>query len=242
VVPLVLFVLRDRPEDVGLRPYGAGPDHVTAPHPPPGAAKRALRALIDASRSKVFWLLAGTCAVCGASTNGLVGTHFVPAAHDHGMPVPAAASLLAVIGVFDLVGTVASGWFTDRFDPRRLLAVYYALRGLSLLFLPLLFAESVQPTMLFFIVFYGLDWVATVPPTIALCREHFGENGAIVFGWVLASHQIGASIVAFLSGVVRDTFGTYDVAWVASGALCATAALMALVIRKGPESVAPLKL
>ncbi|WP_309238035.1 MFS transporter [Streptomyces albidus (ex Kaewkla and Franco 2022)] len=236
VVPLVLFVLRDRPEDAGLRPYGAGPGYVTPPPAPPGAAKRALRALLDASRSKVFWLLAGTFAVCGASTNGLIGTHFVPAAHDHGMPVPAAASLLAVIGLFDLVGTVASGWFTDRFDARRLLAVYYALRGVSLLFLPLLFAETVQPTMLFFIVFYGLDWVATVPPTIALCREHFGENGAIVFGWVLASHQLGASVVAFLTGVVRDTFGSYDVAWVASGALCATAALMALVIRRRPET------
>jgi predicted MFS family arabinose efflux permease len=236
VVPLVLFVLRDRPEDVGLRPYGAGQDYTPPPPPPPGAAKRALRALFDASRSKVFWLLAGTFAVCGASTNGLVGTHFVPAAHDHGMPVPAAASLLAVIGVFDLVGTVASGWFTDRFDPRRLLAVYYALRGVSLVFLPLLFAETVQPTMLFFIVFYGLDWVATVPPTMALCREHFGENGAIVFGWVLASHQLGASIVAFLTGLVRDTTGSYDIAWTASGALCATAALMALVIRKRPQA------
>jgi predicted MFS family arabinose efflux permease len=236
VVPLVLFVLRDRPEDVGLRPYGAGPDYTPPPPAPPGAAKRALRALVEASGSKVFWLLAGTFAVCGASTNGLVGTHFVPAAHDHGMPVPAAASLLAVIGVFDLVGTVASGWFTDRFDPRRLLAVYYALRGVSLLFLPLLFAETVQPTMLFFIVFYGLDWVATVPPTMALCREHFGENGAIVFGWVLASHQLGASIVAFLTGLVRDTTGSYDIAWTASGALCAMAALMALVIRKRPQA------
>ena len=232
VVPLVLFVLRDRPEDVGLHPYGAGPDYVTPSLAPPGAAKRALRALRDAARSKVFWLLAGTFAVCGASTNGLVGTHFVPAAHDHGMPVPAAASLLAVIGIFDLVGTVASGWFTDRFDARRLLAVYYALRGVSLLFLPLLFAQSVHPSMLFFVVFYGLDWVATVPPTIALCRRHFGEDGAIVFGWVLASHQIGASVVAFLTGLARDAFGSYDVAWIASGALCAAAALMALVIRK----------
>ncbi|MGH3324404.1 MAG: MFS transporter, partial [Streptomyces sp.] len=236
VVPLVLFVLRDRPEDVGLLPYGAGPDYLTPPTAPPGAARRALRALRDAARTKVFWLLAGTFAVCGASTNGLVGVHFVPAAHDHGMAVPAAASLLAVIGVFDLVGTVASGWFTDRFDARRLLAVYYALRGISLLFLPLLFAESVHPSMLFFIVFYGLDWVATVPPTIALCREHFGDNGAIVFGWVLASHQIGAAVVAFLSGLVRDTFGSYDLAWIASGALCATAALMALLIRKRPAA------
>ncbi|RAJ67067.1 putative MFS family arabinose efflux permease [Streptomyces sp. Amel2xB2] len=241
VVPLVLFVLRDRPEDVGLLPYGAGPDYRTPPPAPPGAARRALKALSDAARTKVFWLLAGTFAVCGASTNGLVGVHFVPAAHDHGMPVPTAASLLAVIGVFDLVGTVASGWFTDRFDARRLLAVYYALRGVSLLLLPMLFAQSVRPSMLFFIVFYGLDWVATVPPTIALCHRHFGRDGAIVFGWVLASHQVGASIVAFLTGLVRDTFGSYDLAWTASGALCATAAVMALVIRRGggtPEGTA----
>lgn len=232
VVPLVLWLLRDRPEDVGLRPYGADDAYVTPPRPSGGAARRTLGALAAAARTRVFWLLAGTFAVCGASTNGLVGTHFVPAAHDHGMAVPAAASLLAVIGVFDLVGTVASGWFTDRFDARRLLAVYYALRGVSLLFLPLLFAETVQPPMLFFIVFYGLDWVATVPPTIALCREHFGDDGAVVFGWVLASHQAGASLVAFLAGLTRDLTGSYDLAWVASGALCAVAALAALVIRR----------
>lgn len=164
--------------------------------PPCGAARRAVTALFSAARTGPFWLLAGTFAICGASTNGLVKTHFVPAAHDHGMPVTAAASLLAVIGIFDIVGTVASGWFTDRFDARRLLAVYYALRGLSLMFLPMLPADSVRPPMIFFIVFYGLDWVATVPPTIALCREHYGEDSAIVFGWVLASHQVGAGVVA----------------------------------------------
>ncbi|MEE1930760.1 MFS transporter [Streptomyces sp. TRM 70351] len=238
VVPLVAWLLRDRPEDVGLLPYGAD-EHYRPPEPAPaGAARRALGALAGAARTRVFWLLAGTFAICGASTNGLVGTHFVPAAHDHGMSVPAAASLLAVIGVFDLAGTIASGWFTDRFDARRLLAVYYALRGLSLLFLPLLFTDSVQPPMVFFIVFYGLDWVATVPPTIALCRAHFGAEGAIVFGWVLASHQAGAAIVAFLAGLARDAFGSYDVAWVASGALCAAAALMALVIRARPQGAA----
>lgn len=235
VVPLVLWLLRDRPEDVGLLPYGADADYTTPEIPRTGAARRTLRALRAAARTRVFWLLAGTFAICGASTNGLIGTHFVPAAHDHGMGVPAAASLLAVIGVFDLIGTIASGWFTDRWDARRLLAVYYALRGISLLFLPLLFADSVRPSMLFFVVFYGLDWVATVPPTIALCREHFGDDGAIVFGWVLASHQFGASVVAFLAGLARDTFGSYDVAWIASGALCATAALMALVIRTPRE-------
>jgi predicted MFS family arabinose efflux permease len=155
------------------------------------------------------------------------------------MPVTAAASLLAVIGVFDIVGTVASGWFTDRISPRRLLAIYYGLRGLSLMFLPILLADSVQPPMVLFIVFYGLDWVATVPPTIALCREHYGENSAIVFGWVLASHQVGAALVAFLGGVARDTFGSYDVVWYSSGALCAVAALMALVIRRQPAAPIP---
>ncbi|MEF9884661.1 MFS transporter [Streptomyces sp. P9-A4] len=230
VVPFVWLLLRDHPADVGLAPYGG--EYAEKPAPVPGAARRAVTVLFKAARTGPFWLLAGTFAICGASTNGLVKTHFVPAAHDHGMPVTAAAGLLAVIGVFDVVGTIASGWFTDRFEARRLLAVYYALRGISLLFLPVLLAPSVHPPMLFFIVFYGLDWVATVPPTIALCREHYGEDSAIVFGWVLASHQVGAAVVAFAGGVARDVFGTYDVVWYASGALCAAAALMALVIRR----------
>ncbi|MEU2547330.1 MFS transporter [Streptomyces roseolus] len=230
VVPFVWLLLRDHPADVGLAPYGGA--YAEKPAPVTGAARRALTVLLKAARTGPFWLLAGTFAICGASTNGLVKTHFVPAAHDHGMPVTAAAGLLAVIGVFDVVGTIASGWFTDRFEARRLLAVYYALRGVSLLFLPVLLAPSVHPPMLFFIVFYGLDWVATVPPTIALCREHYGEDSAIVFGWVLASHQIGAAAVAFAGGVARDVFGSYDPVWYASGALCAAAALMALVIRR----------
>ncbi|WP_425583528.1 MFS transporter [Streptomyces macrosporus] len=233
VVPLVWLLLRDHPADVGLPPYGAT-EFVPKPAPVRGAAGRAVRVLLSAARTGPFWLLAGTFAICGASTNGLVKTHFVPAAHDHGMPITIAASLLAVIGVFDIVGTVFSGWLTDRFDSRRLLAVYYALRGVSLVFLPLLLAPDVRPPMVFFIVFYGLDWVATVPPTIALCREHYGSDGAIVFGWVLASHQVGAGIVAVVGGMARDAFGSYDPVWVASGALCAMAALMALVIRGRP--------
>ncbi|CCA57528.1 putative integral membrane transport protein [Streptomyces venezuelae ATCC 10712] len=230
VVPFVWLLLRDHPADVRLAPYGG--EYAEKPAPVTGAARRAVTVLFKAARTGPFWLLAGSFAICGASTNGLVRTHLVPAAHDHGMPVTTAAGLLAVIGVFDVVGTVASGWFTDRFEPRRLLAVYYALRGVSLLFLPMLLAPSVQPPMLFFIVFYGLDWVATVPPTLALCREQYGEDSAIVFGWVLASHQVGAAVVAFAGGVARDVFGTYDVVWYASGALCAAAALMALVINR----------
>ncbi|MEU8459813.1 MFS transporter [Streptomyces sp. NPDC029003] len=230
VVPFVWLLLRDHPADIGTTPYGS--TYAAKPAPVPGAARRAVTVLLKAAGTGPFWLLAGTFAICGASTNGLVKTHFVPAAHDHGMPVTAAAGLLAVIGVFDVAGTVFSGWLTDRFDARRLLVVYYALRGISLLFLPMLLAPSVHPPMLLFIVFYGLDWVATVPPTIALCREHYGEDGAIVFGWVLASHQVGAAVVAFLGGLARDAFGSYDLVWYASGALCAVAALMAVVIRR----------
>ncbi|MEV6161226.1 MFS transporter [Streptomyces sp. NPDC052052] len=233
VAPFTWLLLHDHPADVGLAPYGG--TYVEKPAPARGAARRAVRVLFDAARTGPFWLLAGTFAICGASTNGLIRTHFVPSAHDHGMPITAAASLLAVIGVFDIIGTVFSGWLTDRFDARRLLASYYALRGVSLLFLPMLMAPSVHPPMVFFIVFYGLDWVATVPPTLALCREQYGEDSAIVFGWVLASHQVGAAAVAFLGGVARDVFGSYDVVWYAAGALCAMAALMALVIRRRPE-------
>ncbi|MCH0557582.1 MFS transporter [Streptomyces sp. MUM 16J] len=235
VVPFVLILLRDHPADVGQKPYGAT-EFVPKPPPVTGAARRTLTVLSAAARTRPFWLLAGTFAICGATTNGLVQTHFVPAEHDHGMPVTTAASLLAVVGVFDVAGTIASGWFTDRFAPRRLLAVYYALRGVSLMFLPLLLAPQVHPPMLFFIVFYGLDWVATVPPTLALCREHYGADSAIVFGWVLASHQIGAALVAYLGGFVRDTAGSYDPVWYACGTLCAAAALMALVIRRRPTA------
>ncbi|WP_243741206.1 MFS transporter [Streptomyces sp. 8K308] len=238
VVPLVVWLLRDHPEDLGVRPFGAGDDYVTPPRPPAGAARRAVGALGSAMRTRVFWLLAASFAICGASTNGLIGTHFVPGAHEHGMPVPVAASLLALIGIFDLIGTVFSGWLTDRYDARRLLAVYYALRGLSLLFLPALFEASVQPPMLFFVVFYGLDWVATVPPTIALCREHFGAEAGVVFGWVLASHQLGAAVVAFGAGLVRDVTGSYDLAWTSAGMLCAVAAVLVMLVSRRAVLVA----
>lgn len=238
VLPLVALLLRNRPEDVGTTAYGA--DETAAVAPPTtttrgGAAGRALGALFSAARTRSFWLLAGTFAICGATTNGLVNTHFVPAEHDHGMPMTLAASLLAVIGVFDLVGTVVSGWFTDRIDARKLLGVYYALRGVSLLFLPMLLSDRIHPPVLFFVIFYGLDWVATVPPTVALCRQFFGESGPIVFGWVLASHQVGAGLVAFAAGLVRDKLGDYDPAWYGAGALCAVAAVLALVIRRRAE-------
>ncbi|GAA0939130.1 MFS transporter [Virgisporangium aurantiacum] len=232
VVPLVLIWLRDYPADVGVRPYGADAD----PEPPPpmkeGAARRAIGALTSAAKTRPFWLLAGGFAICGATTNGLVGTHFIPAAHDHGMAPTAAASLLALIGLFDIVGTVVSGWLTDRVDSRILLGVYYAGRGLSLLILPTLFNASAAP-MVVFIVFYGLDWVATVPPTVALCREYYGAAGPVVFGWVFASHQFGAALAATGAGLVRDRLGEYTVAWYVAGGLAILGAVLSLAIRRG---------
>ncbi|MFY1690359.1 MFS transporter [Plantactinospora sp. WMMB782] len=233
VVPLVVWLLRDHPADLGLPPYGAT-EVVPAPARTGGAATRALRALRTAARTPAFWLLAGGFAICGMSTNGLVGTHFIPAAHDHGMTETAAAGLLALVGLFDIAGTIASGWLTDRFDSRVLLAAYYALRGLSLMVLPSLFGDSARPSMLVFVIFYGLDWVATVPPTVALCREYFGSSGAVVFGWVFAAHQLGAAVAATGAGLIRDQLGSYTLAWYAAGALCAAAALFSMLLRRRP--------
>jgi predicted MFS family arabinose efflux permease len=233
VAPLALWLLRDHPSDVGLSAYGADPDAPAQPAPPSGgAARRALSALRDAARTPVFWLLAGSFAICGATTNGLVGTHFIPAAHDHGLPETAAADLLALVGVFDIVGTIFSGWLTDRFDSRVLLGAYYALRGLSLLVLPDLFAASAHPSMVIFILFYGLDWVATVPPTIALCRERWGASGPVVFGWVFASHQIGAALAATAAGLLRDNLGTYNAAFYGAGGLALIAAVLSTQVRR----------
>jgi predicted MFS family arabinose efflux permease len=237
VVPVVLIFLRDHPRDVGTVAYGAEVDE-DPPAPGKGAARRALSVLGSAMRSGTFWLLAGGFAICGASTNGLVGTHFVPAAHDHGVPVTTAAGLLALVGIFDVAGTIFSGWLTDRVDPRWLLGAYYALRGASLLLLPHLFAATVEPPMWAFIIFYGLDWVATVPPTVALCRDRFGLSGPIVFGWVFASHQLGAAIAASAAGITRDSMGSYDLAWYGAGALCMIATLLSVLIRRTPRNTA----
>ncbi|MCD2197937.1 MFS transporter [Actinomycetospora endophytica] len=231
VVPLVVFLLRDRPSDVGTVALGASPvDVPQAPAVSSGAVRHALTVLCDAARTGPFWLLAGGFAICGATTVGLVNTHFVPAAHDHGMPATTAAGLLAVVGVFDVAGTIASGWFTDRIDPRRLLIAYYLLRGASLAVLPLLLGPSATPPIWAFIVFYGLDWVATVPPTVALAREHFGERAPVVFGWIFASHQIGSAIAALGAGLLRDSTGSYTSAWLTAGGLCAVAAVLSLLV------------
>jgi MFS family permease len=200
--------------------------------PSGNAAVRALQVLKRASKVRTFWALVAGFAICGATTNGLIGTHFIPSAHDHGMAETTAAGLLAVVGIFDIVGTIASGWLTDRFNPRILLAVYYQFRGIGLLVLPLLLSATVQPSMIVFVVIYGLDWVATVPPTAAICRQVFGADGSVVFGWVFAAHQLGAAAAALAAGAIRDATGQYTYAWFGAAAMCTIAAVISATIRK----------
>ena len=238
LVPLVAWLMRDRPSDLGLPRVGE-----SQVQPPPRSginpARRALQGLAMGLRSRDFWLLSGTFFICGASTNGLVGTHMIPACIDHGIPEVAAASMLALMGLCDLVGTTASGWLTDRYDPRRLLAWYYGLRGLSLMFLPTAFDHSVYGLSLF-AVFYGLDWIATVPPTVSLAGKAFGEeNVALMFGWIAAAHQLGAACAAWAAGTVRTNTGDYHSAFLAAGFLCLAAAMMALFIGARPREALP---
>ncbi len=237
VLPLAVALLRDRPADLGLAPYG-GDRVIEWPTTRSNAAAAAVRALRQAARTKAFWALAGAFAICGATTNGLIGIHFIPSAHDHGMATTTAAGLLMMVGVFDIVGTVASGWLTDRIDPRLLLVAYYTFRGVGLLLLPWLLRATIHPSMVLFIVVYGLDWVATVPPTAVLCRRIFGDQGTIVFGWVFASHQLGAAVAALTAGIIRETFGSYTYAWFGGAALCLIAAALSIALRR-PRELAP---
>jgi len=235
-IPLVALLLRERPADVGLPPYGAARvEPATAGGP--NAARVALDALGDGVRSRDFWLLTATFFICGASTNGLIGTHLIPAAHDHGIPGVRAASLLALMGVFDLVGTTGAGWLSDRWSSRLLLAWYYGLRGLSLLFLPFALGGS-ETGLWVFAVWYGLDWIATVPPTLRLATDAFGpERAPVVFGWIGAGHQVGAALTAFSAGWIRTALGDYRLAFWGSGGLCLLAAALALQIGKRPARV-----
>jgi sugar phosphate permease len=233
LVPFVIWLIADSPTSVGQLPFGADANWLPPPRSTQSASRAAIRALTDASGSWTFWVLMGTFFICGWSTNGLIGSHFIPAAHDHGMPATTAADLLALIGIFDIVGTIGSGWLTDRVDPRNLLMAYYGLRGLSLLIVPSVLGSSVDPPLFLFIVFYGLDWVATVPPTVALCREHFGlERSGLVFGWVFAAHMVGAGLAASFAGAVREQTGDYRIAWLTAGLLCVLAAFSFFTIRR----------
>jgi predicted MFS family arabinose efflux permease len=240
-VPLALALLRERPADLGVPPYGA--DEVE-PAPAPGGNPFAATssALALGLRSRAFWLLASTFFICGATTVGIIGTHLIPAAHDHGIGVVQAAGLLAVIGAFDIVGATASGWLTDRWDPRALLFSFYALRGLSLFFLPFVLGAS-DAGLVAFVVVFGLDWVATVPPTVALTVETFGrERAGVVFGWIFAAHQLGAAAAAWAGGAVRAAAESYEIAFLGAGLLGVTAAFLALGIASPgrPTAAAPL--
>lgn len=235
-IPIALF-MRDRPEDVGLRPFGA-PAGVKLEDPPllrgGNPLRTAFTALCRASKKRDFWFLFGTFFICGASTNGFIGTHFIPACGDHGIPEVRAAGYLAMMGAFDLVGTTVSGWLSDRWSSRYLLFWYYGLRGLSLLFVPYAFGVSGILGLPLFALFYGLDWVATVPPTVRLTIDAFGrEEGPIVFGWVSAGHQLGAGAIALVAGMIRTSSGTYTGAFELSAILCLVSALAALGIRAG---------
>ncbi|PYI50534.1 MFS transporter [Paenibacillus flagellatus] len=231
MIPVVARWVRNHPADIGVPPYGS--DDLVEPAPFVGNLfLRPLSVLRSAMRSGTFWLLAGSFFICGFSTNGLIGTHLIPACGDFGIAEVTAAGLLAFMGVFDLIGTTLSGWLSDRFDSRWLLFWYYGLRGLSLLFLPTaLDSGYIQLTL--FSVFYGLDWIATVPPTVKLTADKFGPAQAgIVFGWIVAFHQLGAAVAAFEAGLLREWFGSYDVAFMTAGYVCMLAALLSVRIRR----------
>lgn len=231
MVPLIFFFLKEDPQSIGTTPYGADKDWVPPVLQKDNAAKVAINVLKDASKIRNFWYLVGSFFVCGLSTSGLIGTHFIPAAHDHGMPTVTAASLLALIGIFDVVGTIFSGYLTDRIDPRKLLFFYYLLRGLSLFLLPSILFSTLHPSTLVFIIFYGLDWVATVPPTVLLCRQVLTpEKGAIIYGWVFAAHQVGGAIAAFGAAVLRIKFGDYAAAFYVTGIMCVVTSYFVLQI------------
>jgi MFS family permease len=235
VVPLVAVFMRNYPQDKGLTAYGATTAEPTVV--PASSFRAAFEGLAIGARVPAFWLLAASFAICGMTTNGLMGTHFIPAANDHGMPTTVAAGLLATIGILDVAGTVFSGWLTDRVDPRLLLVVYYTGRGVSLLLLPSLLSPQAEPSTWVFVIFYGLDWVATVPPTIVLCRNYFGARTPVVFGWVFASHQLGAAVAAAGAGWLRDLQGGYDTAFYLAAGLCFVAALLCANVRKAQVSV-----
>jgi sugar phosphate permease len=238
-VPLIALFMRDRPADLGLTPLG---DPAGTPPVPVGKGNpltAAFEALGEGVRSRDFWLLAGSFFICGLSTNGLIGTHLIPSCIDHGIPGIMAAGLLAMMGVFDFIGTTASGWLSDRWNNRYLLCWYYGLRGISLLFLPLAL-ENPTFGLPAFAVFYGLDWIATVPPTVRLAADIFGkEKAGMMFGWIVASHQVGAAVAAFGAGAVRTYAGDYFDAFMIAGVACFIAAGMVLRVGRNvrPDSV-----
>ncbi|MCX5514561.1 MFS transporter [Kaistia algarum] len=238
LVPIAFLLIPERPADIGLVPYGSREGDPVPAATQGSALSNAIGALVEASKTRTFWYLFATFFICGFTTNGLVGTHMISFCADMGIPEVQAASMLAMMGLFDLFGTTASGWLTDRIDPRKLLFVYYALRGLSLMYLP--FSDFSFYSLSFFVVFYGLDWIATVPPTVRLATESFGDRkGPIVFGWIAAGHQLGAACAAFFGGYMRTVQGNYFDAFMIAGATGIIAAVIALFIARPKAERAP---
>lgn len=234
---LLLWVVREYPSDVGLPPYG---EDKVVPRDPSSNARNAIlvsfESLAIATRHRAFWILAGTFFVCGLSTSGLVQNHFIPLCHDFGVGTMAAAGVLATIGACDFVGTIFSGWLSDRFDNRWLLFWYYSLRGISLLLLP--YTDFSLYGLSLFAIFYGLDWIATVPPTARLSGQIFGrERGPVIFGWMFMAHQVGAATAALGGGVSRDLFSSYLPAFIAAGALCIVASVAVLALRRAGDDM-----
>ena len=243
VAILAFFLMRDRPSDIGLAPYGEKSGSVPTPRgvAPTQTFWRSFTALQDAGRIPTFWILAGTFFICGLSTNGLVQTHFISLCGDYGLTAVPAASVLAMMGGFDLFGTILSGWLSDRYDNRKLLFWYYGLRGLSLLWLP--HSTFTFYGLSLFAMFYGLDWVATVPPTVRLTSAAFGkERAGLIFGWIFAAHQLGAATAAYGAGLTRTLLLTYTPALYLAGAACLFASLTVLAIKKPARPIPMLAL
>ncbi|HEY4133986.1 MAG TPA: MFS transporter [Alphaproteobacteria bacterium] len=232
LIPLAYWLVPERPADAGLVPYGTVGE-APLPAKRTGLLAATFGSLARASRTSTFWYLSATFFICGFTTNGLVGTHLIALCGDQGIPEVRAASLLAMMGLFDLFGTTGSGWLTDRYDPRKLLFMYYGLRGLSLIYLP--YSDFSFYSLSVFAVFYGLDWLATVPPTMRLANEAFGERDApVVFGWIVAGHMLGAASAAFFAGWMRTEQGTYFEAFFIAGLTAVAAAFISLMVRRKP--------
>ncbi|CAB4618330.1 unannotated protein [freshwater metagenome] len=232
IIPLFFIGFKNSPQEANTVPYG-GLSSEPLGKAAPRTARGTIAVLFTSFRQPAFWVLAGTFFVCGWTTNGLIGAHFIPAAHDHGMPMGTAAGLLALVGIFDFVGTILSGWLTDRINPIWLLMFYYGLRGLALFTVPFVLGPTVELPLMFFVIFYGLDWIATVPPTIELCRKYFGLNQSpTVYGWVFAAHMVGAAIAASFAGLIREVQGSYFIAWITAAVLCLVAAVSVLILKR----------
>ncbi len=235
---LVALLMRNRPSDLGLAAYGD-----TAPVAAPAAAALPSLAtpfvvLWEAAQKPVFWILAGSFFICGLSTNGLIQTHFIALCSDYGLSAVPAASVLAMMGAFDVVGTILSGWLSDRYDNRKLLFWYYGLRGLSLMWLP--YSDFTLYGLSLFALFYGLDWIATVPPTVKLTGQIFGpQKVGMVFGWIFAAHQLGAATAAYGAGLVRTSTQSYTPAFFLAGAACIVAAVIVLLVRQQRAKAVP---